>query len=124
MFSVRLSLFHETAFLFWTPNSTFAPKKPILQSENLTKVKATIVMLGQPKRTRHKHKAEQQPFAKLVLLSHVEHTARNNGVISSHNFCPCDKPAWRNSANFHRLCAWVTRCQKGALPSSSILSSR
>ena len=43
-------------------------------------------MLGQPKRTRSERKAEQQPFAKLVLLSQVEHTARNNGVMSSRNF--------------------------------------
>jgi hypothetical protein len=52
----------------------------------LTKTKAAIAMHGQPKRTRHEHKAGKQPFVKLVLLSQVEHTARNNGVMSSRNF--------------------------------------
>jgi hypothetical protein len=43
-------------------------------------------MHGQPKRIRPEIKAVQRPFAKLVLLSQVEHMARNNGVMSSRNF--------------------------------------
>jgi hypothetical protein len=57
-------------------------------------------------------------------VTHLWHTARSKGAMIWCNVSPCVRPALINSAKVYRLCAWVTRRQKGVLPSRTSLRSR
>jgi hypothetical protein len=67
-------------------------------------------------------KAGRPPLAH--WLTQTAQTARRSGFMTWRKVWSWDSPASINTPRFHRLCAWVTRRQKAALPSSSSLSSR